>query len=71
MKTIRGIGVPANAEGDGKKLASRRKFAALRQRRMPASDASVGDLDLHAVASTAASWRILPMAAGSPGMRTC
>ena len=40
QKTIRGIAFPANAERDNKKLASRLKFAALRQ------DASVEDLDL-------------------------
>ena len=40
IKTIRGIVFPANAERDGKKLAARLKFAALRQ------DASVEDLDL-------------------------
>ena len=55
------------AERDGKKLASRLKFAALRQ------DAGVVDLDLRTrpVVWTAVSWRILPMAAGSPGTRTC
>ena len=40
IKTIRGIVFLANAERDGKKLAARLKFAALRQ------DASVEDLDL-------------------------
>jgi len=59
------------AERDGKKLASRLKFAALRQ------DASAR-LSVHGiwtcarrVGLTAVSWPILRMAVGSPGMRTC
>ena len=54
-------------ERDNKKLASRLKFAALRQ------DASVEVLDLRTPrgALTAVSWRILRMAAGLRAMRTC
>ena len=59
------------AERDGKKLASRRRFAALRQD----TSASTSDFGIWTcappVALIAVSWRILRMAAGSPGMRTC
>ena len=59
------------AERDGKKLASRLKFAALRQ------DASANTSVIgiwtcaRPVALTAVSWPVLRMAAGSPDMRTC
>jgi len=58
-------------ERDGKKLASRLKFAALRQ------DASANTSVIgiwtcaHRVGLIAASWRILQTGAGSPGTRTC
>ena len=59
------------AERDGKKLASRLKFAALRQ------DASAGTQVFgiwtcaRPVALTAVSWPVLQIAVGSPDMRTC
>jgi len=59
------------AERDGKKLASRLKFAALRQD--ASANTSVIGIWICArrAASTAVSWRILRMAVGSPGMKTC
>jgi len=59
------------AERDTRKLASRLKFAALRQD-ASANTSVIGIWTCAAhVALTAVSWRILPMAAGSLGTRTC
>ena len=68
------LGLPVDreaAERDGKKLASRLKVAALRQD-ASANTSTIGIwICARRAASTAASWRILRMAVGSPGMRTC
>ena len=68
------LGLPVDreaAERDGKKLASRLKVAALCQD-ASANTSTIGIwICARRAASTAASWRILRMAAGSPGMRTC
>ena len=68
------LGLPVDreaAERDGKKLASRLKVAALRQD-ASANTSTIGIwICARRAASTAASWRILRMTVGSPGMRTC
>ena len=59
------------AERDGKKLASRLKFAALRQDASATTSVFGIWTCARRAALTAVSWRILRMAVGSPGMRTC
>jgi hypothetical protein len=59
------------AERDGKKLASRLKFAALRQD-ASANTSTIGIWTCaRPVALTAVSWPVLQIAAGSPGTRIC
>lgn len=59
------------AERDAKKLAARLKFAALRQNASADLQGFGISTFAHPAALTAVSWRILPMALGSRGMRTC
>ena len=59
------------AERDGKKLAARLKFAALRQDASATTSIFGIWTCARRAALTAVSWPALRMAAGSPGTRTC